>query len=122
MPTLTEFIIMALGIWRLAHMIVDDSEDGPYDVLHLVRFILGERGASPDRRYIFEPGTPLDFWWNLHYQLYRSMSCIWCATFWFSLFFGLLFLFVPEIVLIVLFPFALSGAALFINKQIKKET
>ncbi len=119
MPTLTEFIILALGIWRIANMIVDDSEDGPYDILHWIRFVLGERGVSPDRKYIFEQGAELDFLWNLHYQVYRSMTCIWCATFWFSLIFGMVFLIIPSTALVILFPFALSGAALIVNRILK---
>lgn len=102
-------------------MIVDDSEDGPYDVLHLVRFFLGERGATPDRRYIFDQGAELGFWWGLHYQVYRAMSCMWCATFWFSLLFGLIYLFFPLVALVGLFPFALSGGALIINRLAKRE-
>lgn len=101
-------------------MIVDDSEDGPYDVLHLIRFFLGERGTSPERRYMFEPGTELNFWWNAHYQVYRAMSCIWCATFWFGLVASVVYLIYPLLALIVLFPFALSSAALVAHNIAKR--
>jgi len=120
MLTITEFIIIALGVWRIANMIVDDSEDGPYDIFHLLRFMLGERGASPDRRYLFEEGAALDFWWNLHYQMYRATSCLWCLTPWLGLFFGILYLVFPLASLIILFPFSISAGALIVNRYVKK--
>lgn len=102
-------------------MIVDDSEDGPYDVLHWIRFMLGERGVSPKRRYIFEQGAELNFWWNLHYQIYRAISCIWCMSFWLGLLFGITYLIVPTITLLVLFPFALSAGSLVVIGLVKRE-
>ena len=113
---LVEFLILALATWRIANMIVDDSEDGPFDVLHHIRFMLGERGNDDNRQYIFKQGTELDFWWSLHYQLYRAFSCMWCATFWIGILMVLISLIPYWIGFYLLLPFSLSGGALIVRK------
>lgn len=103
--TLTELIILALATWRITNLFVDDSEGGPKDVLHFIRYRVGVRYDDKHRAF----GTTM---------LARAMTCFWCWSFWMGLFVLLISLIPEWIGFYLLLPFALSGAALAIKKGV----
>jgi hypothetical protein len=107
--TLIDFIILSLAAWRIANLIADDSEDGPFDILHKIRYFLGIRYDERGRMLsVDEP--------PIYRELGRAVSCMWCLSLWIGLFVAL----VPHQYRMVFLPFSLSAAALIINKTVKR--
>ena len=107
--TLTDLLILALAAWRIANLIVDDSEEGPFQILSWVRHVLGIR--YDDKGRMMSVQSP-----RLYHELGKAVSCMWCLSLWV----GLLLTLIPGEYRIVLWPFALSAGALLINKQVKR--
>jgi len=107
--TLVDFIILSLAAWRIANLIVDDSEDGPFDILPKIRYVLGIRYDSRNR--MLSVDKP-----RLYKELGRMVSCMWCLSLWV----GLLIILVPEQFRVIFWPFAISAGALLANKVIKR--
>jgi len=117
---LIDFIILSLATWRIANMIVDDSEDGPWDILHKVRYLIGIRYKDNLPVFYLEEGTRLNWLEDIHYQIFLAFTCIWCATVWIGIL-TLLLWFIPyNIGLYLLTPFAISAGALIIKGIVKK--
>lgn len=117
---ITDFLILSLATWRIANMIVDDSEDGPYDILHFVRYAIGVRYKDNLPVFYLEPGTETNFIEGIRYQIFLAFTCIWCATIWVGII-ALLLWFVPNnIGLYLLTPFAISAGALIVKGIAKK--
>ena len=118
---LIDFLILSLATWRIANMIVDDSEDGPWEILHLIRHLVGCRYDEDGRIIFYLPvGTKLTFVEGIRYQIYLASTCMWCATVWVGIL-TLLLWFVPyNIGLYLLVPFALSAGALITKGIVKK--
>jgi len=107
--TLVDFIILSLAAWRIANLIVDDSEDDPFDILPKIRYVLGIRYDSRNR--MLSVDKP-----RLYKELGRMVSCMWCLSLWV----GLLIILVPEQFRVIFWPFAISAGALLANKVIKR--
>ena len=107
--TLTDFIVLSLATWRIANLITDDSEDGPFDILPKIRYWLGIR--YDDRGRMTSVAEP-----PIYRELGRAANCIMCLSLWI----GLLLILVPEPFRIVFWPFAISAGTLLINKWIKR--
>lgn len=95
---LTELLILIFATWRITNLFVDDSEGGPGDILHIIRFHAGVKHDDKHRTY----GTN---------TISRAMTCFWCWSFWTG-FFVVLVSLIPTVGLFLLLPFSLSGAAL----------
>ena len=107
--TIIDFTILSLAAWRIANLIVDDSEQGPFDVLDKLRYILGIRYDEKGR--MMSVDKPV-----IYRELGRAVSCMWCLSLWI----GLLLALIPYNFRFILWPFAISAMALLINKQIKR--
>jgi len=107
--TLTDFIILSLAAWRIANLVVDDSEDGPFDILPKIRYWLGIR--YDDRGRMMSVDGPL-----LYRELGRAVSCMWCLSIWVGIFLS----FIPSEIRIILWPFAISAGVLLVNKFVKR--
>jgi len=107
--TLTDLLILTLAAWRIANLIVDDSEEGPFGVLTWFRHLLGIRYDDKGRMMSVDSPT-------IYRELGRAVSCMWCLSLWI----GLLLALIPSDYRIILLPFALSAGALIVDKQIKR--
>jgi hypothetical protein len=99
-----EFIVLVLATWRISNLVVDDSEDGPWDVLHKVRHLMGIRYDDKNRAYGIN-------------EIGRAATCMWCFSLWVGLFVFLVGYYVSSV---PFYPFALSAGALMTNKMIKR--
>ena len=117
---LTDFLIAILATWRITNPIVDDSEDGPFDVLHFIRYLIGVRYRDGIVTYKLEEGTELGFWGSLHFELYKALTCFWCASLWIGLICTLIILIPNNIGIYILLPFSLSGGALMVKRYLKE--
>ena len=104
---ITELFILIFATWRITNLFVDDSEGGPWDVLHVIRYHAGVR--YDDKRRAYGVNT-----------LSRAMICFWCFSFWVGLFVLLMSLIPYWIGFYLLLPFALSGAALVVKQGISE--
>jgi hypothetical protein len=107
--TLVDLLVLSLAAWRIANLIVDDSEDGPFDILPRIRHLLGIRYDSKGR--MCSVGEP-----PIYRELGRAVSCMWCLSLWI----GLLLALIPEPFRVVLWPFAISAGVLLVDKSIKR--
>ena len=80
-----EFVVVSLGVFRLARLVVDD------DI------------TLPARAWLFDR-FPSDW-------LISLLSCVWCTGFWISVAVAGSYAVAPVIVWWVLLPFALSAVA-----------
>lgn len=103
---ITELLILIFATWRITNLFVDDSEGGPWDILHLLRFHAGVRYDEKRRAYGIN-------------MIGRAITCFWCFSFWVGLFVLLVSLIPYWIGYFLLAPFALSGAALLVKEQFK---
>ena len=104
---ITELLILIFATWRITNLFVDDSEGGPWDVLHVIRYHAGVRYDDKRRAY----GVNM---------LSRAMICFWCFSLWVGLFVLLMSLVPYWIGFYLLLPFALSGAALVVKQGISE--
>ena len=103
---ITEFLILIFATWRITNLFADDSEGGPWDSLHIIRYHAGIRYDDERRAY----GTNM---------LAKAMTCFWCFSFWVGLFVLLVSLLPYWIGFYLLVPFAVSGAALLVKGYVK---
>ena len=107
--TLVDLLVLSLAAWRIANLIVDDSEDGPFDILPKIRYLLGIRYESKGRMLSVDKPS-------IYRELGRMVSCMVCLSLWV----GLLLVLIPEQFRIILWPFAISAGALLVNKVVKR--
>lgn len=98
-----DFLVASLALWRVTALIVKES--GPFDVFYRIRERVGIH--HDDNGDICEIE---DRW------LPKLMSCVWCLSMFLALFYAPLVWFLPEIVIPVSFPFALSAVAIGLEK------
>lgn len=96
------YLILAFANWRIAQLLTGD-EAGPYNLLHRLRHIVGVRQIAQ--------GT---YGENEFAALF---VCIWCMSIWTGLLITLAFWLWPQVTKRALLPFALSGAAILLDKN-----
>jgi len=104
---IVNLIIIVLATYRITNAFVDDSEGGPSDLLHIIRYRVGYRYDEERRAY----GTNM---------ISRAMICFWCFSFWVAIPVLLISLIPYNIGTYILAPFALSAGALVIKSIVKK--
>lgn len=102
MTDLIDLLVSILATWRITNLLVDDNEDGPYDILPKLRYRLGLRYDAQGRAY------PTN-------EVSKAINCFWCASFWVGLGVALL----PKWARFILWPFAYSAGALWMRRHIK---
>lgn len=100
MPSFIALLVMVLATWRVSSLLA--REDGPYDVLHKLRYHLGVRYNEYS-----EPHSDK--------MLGQLVLCIWCNSIWVGLVIAILAdpmnYFSYTIV-----PLALSGGAILVEE------
>jgi len=104
MNNLIEFIVIAMGAWRLSEMLSDVSEDGP---AHLLQKLRSRVGVAYD-----EYSAPYGKTW-----VAEGLLCIKCVSVWVGILFGGAYLLSPIVGISMALPFALSGIAILINRR-----
>lgn len=99
---LAELLILAFATWRITNLLVDDNEEGPYEILPKIRHFLGVEYDEKSRRY----GRN---------QIGKALICPWCTSVWIGFILGGAYLINAPVTLGVSLLFALSGMALFIR-------
>ena len=105
MDRLIEVLVLALATWRLASLLA--HEYGPFDVFARLRSLLGV--------VYNEHSLPEGSNW-----LAKGVVCLWCCSVWFGLFWAG-FYFVWRSAWLVALPFALSAAAILVEKVVSDE-
>ena len=98
-----ELFILGMATWRLTSMIVD--EDGPLYIFERFRYWIGIRRTEDGLKF----GTNV---------IAEGLSCVWCTSVWVALGLTLLYLFWPDITVVVSVPLALSAVAIIIQKVV----
>ena len=102
--TLANFVILALAAWRLSNLLV--FEEGPFDVFVILRNAVGVKYDVMAEAY----GTNV---------ISKVFACIWCLSFWVAIGLSLLYLLAGDIAIWLCLPFALSGFAIIIHRNIE---
>lgn len=96
-------VILALATWRMANMLSDTNQSGPFGILDKLRLAAGVRYDQLSVPY----GTN---------GLSEGMLCIFCNSVWFGTGWMVLFLLDPIFAFYMALPFALSAAAILVEK------
>lgn len=108
--SLVQLIVLALATWRIANLVYDDRQAGPFNSLHWFRHVIGLRRDEYQDRYAV--ATPR---WKA--QLAEMHLCIYCMSFWYGLAATIIWLVVPnDIVFFMALPFALSATIVIVQK------
>lgn len=99
-----DFLILSLATWRLSSLIAVPDDDGPWEMFLRFRKFVGVE-------YDDETG----FFYGKN-EFAKGILCVWCISFWVGLGLGLLYYFFGESVVWCSFPFALSGAAIIVER------
>lgn len=101
--TITALIVYGLAVWRISSLFV--REDGPALMFRRLREWAGI--THDEQGVIFM--IPDTFFAGV-------LSCVWCCSVWISFFLTAFWLFSPEWSLKAAVPFAMSGAAILIDR------
>ena len=112
--SLVQFIVLALATWRVVNFIYDDSQAGPYNLLHWLRHRIGIRYDDMSRRGV-DADLPR---WRI--EIATMHLCPYCMSFWYGLFAVIIWLAVPykELVFYMALPFALSATTIIVQKMV----
>lgn len=97
---LLEFVVLALATWRLTSLLV--WEDGPFEMFAKLRHLLGVRYDEGNQPY----GSN---WFA------KGVVCPACASVWFGLFWGIMYLLWKPSWMVAL-PLALSAGAMMVER------
>lgn len=100
-------VILALAVWRLGSLVT--YERGPWHVFQWLRERLGKIIHDANGHPSVSPAT---FWGEL-------LSCQYCCTIWLGVLWALAYGLLGAAAVWIALPFALSAAALWINKQVR---
>lgn len=99
-------LTLVFATWRISHMLVSDTEDGPFGILHTIRYWGGVRYDDMHRKY------------GIH-EIGRLLICIWCTSTWVGIGLVALYYFFPGTIWLM-YPFAISGGALLVNRKVNR--
>lgn len=103
---LTQFLLICLSVWRIAHFFADTSEDGPFDLAHRVRSLVGVEFDELSRPY----GT------NIFSNL---ILCVWCSSFWYGIVAAIIYaLMSNDVANAIWLPLATSGFSVLAEEYI----
>lgn len=105
---MSDFVILALAAYRIAKLLTDPSEAGPFDLLHWVRHKVGVKHDQ----YSIPYGET---------ELGKIFSCIYCMSVWvgvvISIIYPLRSLWVTRV---IGWPFGIAGVVVLIKELTKR--
>ncbi len=107
MNVLMAVIVMALATWRLANMLADPEQVGPFEILSRIRTLAGMRYDLYSKPYAST-------------NFAKGMMCVYCNSIWIGGLFLGLFIASSIVAFYVALPFALSAAAIWIEEHVKE--
>jgi hypothetical protein len=105
MPSLVEFLILALATWRLGSLV--QYERGPKAIFTKLRERFGITHG--------DDGTPIA-WPNT--EIAKLLECVWCGSVWVGLGMVGLYSWSPRLAVCLAFPFALSAVSIGLGVMI----
>ena len=106
MPNPLEFLIMAAAVWRVSSLLT--YERGPGRIFERVRAGVGIKHNDGGHPNVW----PSTFWGEV-------LTCVWCMSLWVALGFVLLYAVNGSTATWLALPFALSAAAIVLNKLVR---
>ncbi len=100
-----ELVVMALATWRISALFVHD--DGPFDCFKRLREAAGVEH--------YDDGSHVS---NCYKGLAKILTCVWCVSVWVGIFAVFSWAIAPKLVVWLMLPFALSGAAVLVEEVI----
>mgnify|MGYP001134398697 FL=1 len=101
-------IVIPLAVWRVANMLADTDQSGPFELLDWLRARVGVKYAD----------TNVPYW--KHGSLANLVMCCDCSSVWLGIIATLAFVLLPEVTFFVSLPFALSGATMLLETWWRK--
>jgi len=95
--SLVHLFVLGLAVMRLSMLL--GEEDGPWGVLEKFRYMLGVRYDENSDRY----GKSM---------IARGIICVYCSSVWYGTILAVLYIFLPELALMLSLPLALSMFAI----------
>ena len=99
-----DFLILSFATWRLSSLLATPDDDGPWEM-----FLRFRRFAGVE----YDENTGYYFGTN---EFSKGLICVWCVSFWIGLGLGLLYYFFGDWIVWFSLPFALSAAAIIVER------
>jgi len=99
---LLALIIFTLANWRISFALTSPEQDGPFGLLHWIRHFVGVRYNELGDMYATN-------------EVAGAFTCLWCLSVWVGAVQCALYLMSPDLVLILMAPFALSAGAIIVD-------
>ena len=93
-------IVLPLAVWRVANMLADTDQSGPFELLDWLRGMAGVKYADSNVPY-WKPGS-----------LAALIMCVDCSSVWLGMLGVVAFAVAPMLTIFVSLPFALSAVAM----------
>lgn len=100
------FVLISLAVWRIANMLSDIDQSGPWQILDKIRRRAGLKYNENSIPYA-NPGSLADM-----------LTCIYCNSVWIAIFFYILWNVNQTLTIIVSIPLALSAVAIFLQEWV----
>lgn len=98
------FVLIALATWRIANMLSDTDQSGPWQILDRIRKRAGLKYNENSVPYA-NPGSLADM-----------LTCVYCNSIWIGILFFILWNANQTLTIIVSIPLALSATAIFLQE------
>ena len=101
---IVDFLILGLATWRLSSLIATPGDDGPWEMFLKFRELVGVKHDKDTGQYY---GTNV---------FAKAIECVWCVSVWIGIALGILYLYFGDWTVCFSLPFALSGAAIVVER------
>lgn len=98
--------IVVLASWRISRALANDSEAGPFEILHRIRYFMGVRYDND--------GAPI-----AQNQWAEMILCMWCNSFWVGAAMAVIVYVWPDVVWLLL-PFSISAVVVWMERIFDK--
>lgn len=98
------FLLIGLAVWRIANMLSDTDQSGPWQILDRIRKGAGVQYSENSVPYT-KPGSLADM-----------ITCVYCNSIWIAIMFYILWNVNQTLTIIVSTPLALSAVAIFLQE------
>ena len=97
-------LILSAATWRISNLLSDTSQGGPFGLLYKLRSLVGVK-YDEHSLPVVSPGS-----------LAEGLTCVFCNSLWIGIAFAVLYCLFPVAAFYVGLPFALSAAAILIDR------
>ena len=98
-----ELLILILANWRIASLLTNEDEHGPYEILDKARWFVGIVYDTEGFPYATN-------------EIAKLFMCVWCISIWIGIIQAIMLWLIPDYTTWLFMPFAFSAGAIIIEE------